>query len=137
MEADLTPEERALVESIPAAVIPPCETKLFQWSKWSMFHFFSSVINKIEGAIHSLGEMAGIWSDHEGQASPSSWGEILEEVRDLPGLEVIFNMAITLTNKEENSYSQYYSDKTTKIAGKGISRWSIKLKEEEVKPFVV
>ena len=72
---ELTPEEKAMVDSIPAAIIPPCETKLFAWNKWSLFHLFSSVIDKIEGSIHALCDTVGICSHQKG--GPSSWDQVL------------------------------------------------------------
>lgn len=67
-----------------------------------MFHFFSSMIDKIESSLHSVGEMVGIYP--HSKEDPASWKEVLEEVKDLPGVELMLNLALTLTSFEENFY---------------------------------
>ena len=69
LDPHLTPEEKAMVDSIPGAVIPPCDSKIF--NKWTLFHLFSSIIDKIEGSIHAAAEMVGICSHQK--EGPSSW----------------------------------------------------------------
>ena len=117
------------------AEIPACEPKLFRWNKWSMFEFFSAVVNKIEGSLHAIGETVGICS-HSKQRESASWEEVLEEVKDLPGLHVVLNLVLTITSFDEKLNTGYYKDIITKIEGKGISNMSIHFKESDVPPYL-
>ena len=50
--------------------------------------------------------MVGIYP--HSKEDPASWKEVLEEVKDLPGVELMLNLALTLTSFEENFYSKHY-----------------------------
>ena len=58
-------------------------------------------------------------------------------MKDLPGLETIFNLAITLLTFEENMYTSDYAKYITKIPTKGLSKWGIHFSKEQVKPYSV
>ncbi len=132
---ELSPEQRKMVDAIPVAEIPPCESHFRSWRNWANFQLASTVLSKLGAILNQTLDYAGLCKDHSLKPTPASWSSVIEALEDLPGPWVLVNMYLTLAKYEELLLMKQHREKVVTLPVKGLSDFSIHLTEENVAPF--